>query len=832
MRMNRTLLVMLMVCSTVGYEHLPLLAQQNEHEDDIQVVEGLRQRRMFDLASQLVQKKLSDSEINPTHQVQLQLELIRTLVAQAIATPLAERAAIWQQVAQTINEFRVANEDHPRQILIEVQQALTHQTRGNLLVQEIAAEMGGPAEKDQALLELRNASRQIKQIESEIDRMLPEQRGRRLGDHELSGEQLLNLRRNMGFQEARTLLIKAQLYAPDDRLNRLDTLNLVSRRLEEVLNQSNPDQPLWWQAQINEMKCYTLLGNHAAADSVLRELPLKRLPASQAAPLLEQKIDAVVASGQTENASSLLGEIQQANTTSPTLQLSILRLYMHLAKTAADKTTGSKWQQTAAQWTQAIETANGPYWGRRAELILIGPSGSGQAGTGTGSPAEMNTDVAILLRLGDQAVRKNNLQDAIRAFEKAATEAQKNGNAEQALVANVRLSQVHESNKNHQLAADVLITAALKNAPLPTAPAAHLRGCWNWAQFAGQDKSRRAEFVQLLDQNLKTWPAAKTADQARLWMGGYYQSQSDWPEAINAYLEIDPQSVSAVEAYRQMANCYSRFRGSHEGNDPQTGRLAQQIIDRFPTPTEPPQMAVLLLAEVGLTSGKLTLEQVTQMLNQFIETSDDQQLQAKQQAQAWRVVALSLNPETISQAKAALAELPNQAALLQLCGSALQRSEAFAAAGQQTNLADLKWVLANKGLSASGDGPAKTYWQLEQARALQQLGREDEAITLLKQLAADKPKSQEIQLRLGRSLTKTAPGSDETLRQWRRIAAQAKPQSDAWFEAKLQVATTLAASGQTEKALGLLNYMNAIPPGWQQSGLKSEFDQLRAQLNK
>lgn len=299
MRANRILLVILMACSPVGYGHLPLLAQQNDNEDDIQVVEGLRQRRMFDLAKQLVQKKLSDPEINPTDQVRLQLELIRTLVAEAIATPLAKRAAIWQQVEQTIDEFRVANKDHPRQILIEVQRALTHQTRGNLLVQEIAAEMGGPAEKDQALLELRNASRQIKQIESEIDRMLPEQRGQRLGDHELSGEQLLNLRRNMGFQEARTLLIKAQLYAPDDRLNRLDTLNLVSNRLEEVLNQSNPDQPLWWQAQINQMKCYTLLGNNAAADSVLRELPLKQLPASQAAPLLEQKIDAAVASGQT-----------------------------------------------------------------------------------------------------------------------------------------------------------------------------------------------------------------------------------------------------------------------------------------------------------------------------------------------------------------------------------------------------------------------------------------------------------------------------------------------------------------------------------------------------
>ena len=256
------------------------------------------------------------------------------------------------------------------------------------------------------------------------------------------------------------------------------------------------------------------------------------------------------------------------------------------------------------------------------------------------------------------------------------------------------------------------------------------------------------------------------------------------------------------------------------------------MIDHFTSDRAPPPIAILLLAEVGLTSGQLTSEQVTDLLNPFIDQANDEQLADKQRAQAWQMVALSLRAETADQARSRLADLPNQPALLQLGGTALEKSEAFADPGQQTNIADLKRILADKALSTVEDPAARTYWQLEQARALQQLGQEDEAIKLLEQLAREKPKSQEIQLRLGRSLAQTAPGSEATLRQWRRIAAQVKPRSDAWFEAKLQVATALAAAGDNSKALDMLNYMKAIPPGWQESERKADFDQLWRQLKE
>ena len=832
MRMIQITLSVLLMSVLIGEIKQPLRAQSQDIDDNLEVIAGMRQRRMFDLAEQLVQQTLSDKELNPTDQVRLQLSWIRTLIAKAVATPLAERDSVWQQLEQKLLEFRTANGDHPRQILMDVQQALTYQTHGNLLVQEIAAEIGGPVEKDQALVQLRNASRQIKQIESEIEQMLPQQRGRRLSEHELSIQQLLNLRRNMKFQEARTNLIKAQLYAPDDRLNRLDTLNLVSNRLEEVLKQSNPDQPLWWQAQIQRMKCFTLLGNNAAAKNVLNELPVKQLPASLAPQLLEQQIDAVVATGKIDNVQTLLNAIQTTDRSSPNLQLSILRLYMLLAKTATDGTAQGQWQKSASQLTQAIETINGPYWGRRAELVLIGPSQGSPSTTNPDSDLGMNSDVATLIRVGDQAVRKNNLDDAIRAYTKANREAQKNGNAEQALLASVRLSQIHESTKDHQSAADVLIAASLNNKPLPMASAAHLRGCWNRAQLAKENPAEADLFVTLLDQNLQTWPESKTANQARLWKAGYYQSKSQWPQAIEVYLQIDSTGSQAVEALGQLAYCYSQFRRKHNGKDVTTKKMGQQIVDRLQTVATPSQATILLLAEVGLSSATLDTAQVIAMLDQFIASAPDTELETKQQAEVWRIVALAMQSTTTAQAKESLTELPNQASLLQLCDKGFRLTETFATLEQQDEIAELKLIVANKALSISQNKNTQSYWQLQQARALQLLGKQDEALTQLRKLAAEQPKSLEIQLRLGRSLTQTASESDETLQQWRRIAAQAKPQSAAWFEAKLQVASTLAAQKQTEQALNLLNYMNAIPPGWKQSSLKSEFDALLRRLKQ
>lgn len=832
MQVNRFLLAMLFTwLAAIGSG--PLAAQKSNIADDIPVIQGLRQRRMFDLADQLCRQYLSNPELDATQRVQWQLELIRTLLAEAIATPLAERAAVWQRVDLAITDFLTTYPDHPRKLLIEVQEALAHQTRGNLLVQEIAAEIGGPAEKDKALVELRNASRQIKQVESEIDRLIPAQRGRRLGEHELSVDQLLNLRRNMRFQEARTNLIKAQLYAPDDRLNRLDTLSLVSDRLSEVLRQSNPDQPLWWQAQINQMKCYTLLGDNAAAEAVFRELPLKQLPADQAVPLLEQRTDAAVASGKTDNITELLTAVQQNGSSSPTLQLSILRLYMHLAKQASDPAVRSQWQGVASQLTQTIETTNGPYWGRRAELILIGPTVSSSPNDVTGVRPDMGTDFNLLIRVGDQAVRKANMTDAIRAFKNAAAVAQKKGNAEQSLIASVRLSQVHESHKDHQLAAEVLIAAALENPRLPLASATHLRGCWNWAQLSQQDKSQAPKFVELLAQNLQTWPQAKTADQARLWTASYYHSQSDWSQAIAAYLQVNMEGVHAVEACRQIAQCYSQFLKIYRPNEPETRELAQRIMKRFPNPVDLPRPAVLLVAQVGLSSNTLPVEQITTMLKQFIQSASDNELDAKQRAQAWQIVGLAMQSTTLAEAKISIEELPNDLILLYLCGMGLQQAEPFIPPEQIANVAALKLLLAAKALAATPQGPSsQTYWLLEKARALQQLGEDTQAVELLRKLSLEKPKSQEIQLRLARSLSKIEPGSEAALQQWRRIAAQVKPQSTAWFEAKLNVAKTLAAAGQDQKALEMLNYMNAIPPGWTRSPLKAEFDKLLVRLKQ
>ena len=68
--------------------------------------------------------------------------------------------------------------------------------------------------------------------------------------------------------------------------------------------------------------------------------------------------------------------------------------------------------------------------------------------------------------------------------------------------------------------------------------------------------------------------------------------------------------------------------------------------------------------------------------------------------------------------------------------------------------------------------------------------------------------------------------TSRALRQWRRIAAMARPRTELWFEAKLQVAQLLVSGGQPGEARKLLEFIRAVPPGWNNSPLAGQFEQL------
>jgi predicted Zn-dependent protease len=116
------------------------------------------------------------------------------------------------------------------------------------------------------------------------------------------------------------------------------------------------------------------------------------------------------------------------------------------------------------------------------------------------------------------------------------------------------------------------------------------------------------------------------------------------------------------------------------------------------------------------------------------------------------------------------------------------------------------------------------------AESLVAAGRAGEARKLYESLASQHPHDSRIQEGYGELLLAANDPADReaALRQWRIIAQRARPRSELWWRAKHNVAQLHLKSGDREQAAQLIRYLQAIPPGLDDSPLKQELlDLLR-----
>jgi tetratricopeptide (TPR) repeat protein len=127
---------------------------------------------------------------------------------------------------------------------------------------------------------------------------------------------------------------------------------------------------------------------------------------------------------------------------------------------------------------------------------------------------------------------------------------------------------------------------------------------------------------------------------------------------------------------------------------------------------------------------------------------------------------------------------------------------------------------------AGADSENQTELRLRQAAIWESAGELDRAIETLEALAKELPRRLDVQLRLARALAQSPQKPAEALAQWRKVSAGVRDRSDEWYEAKYQVARLLLESGQKAEAKKLLDYLSVVPPGWNDSTWKQQFDAL------
>ena len=846
------LLGWILIFSILGSSCLAIAQDQieveNKRNDDSKLLDGLRRRRLFESAEYYCRDQLAQSNIDPTSQVLLVVELMKTQTAKAVLTEIGNRDSEWRAVATTAAEFLQSNPAHPRKFLVQVQLALSHIAHGRLLRQELDADMAGKTTRNDALAQLKTARTLLGSLRREISNAIPNQRGRTLTEHELTSAQLLNLNNNIQYQLAVCNLNRAQLHEVADRLNRIDALNNVGQQLMEVQRSTSEGQPLWWKTKLGQIECLRLLGS--LSDSRRLAEAVSKL-ASQASnsihvSLLEQKVRLATELGDEQYSQSVMNDVNDLGIRTAQLDLALIELAINLAARSTSEARKLEWSTFASDLSGSIERTYGGYWGRRADLILIAATGIATDRTedGTslaGNPSNSGTNngnLNLLIRLADEAARKQLWDDAFKAYDRAAQLALSVKAYEQALKMDVRAGKILEKKGKHVQAAQRLTTAAIRNDQLALAPSAHLVGCWNSAKAMKTDQpQQRRDFQELLLEHIRRWPSATSADQARVWLAREYQSEKKWELALKTLLPVANDSPHLKSAIEQAVSSLKQVLHDMRESGNLTASKFKQLIEMLSKRRELLQSVDPLASRLLLAEAELDLVYGSRWPDSSlvaslipIESSSDESLANNARA----IHAVSISVEERENAKNLVAQIAHDESALRLCERCLaavsddpQRKNRLDGVNE-LRLAVCEHALALPAIQKTENEANRTSWMIKQSAALDALERYQESIVVLTELESKYPRNAGVQMQLGRAFSRQFANQDSKipLDKWRRIANRLKPHSTNWYEAKLEVARLLCESGDLETARKLLKYIQVTPPGWENSPLKPEFEKL------
>ena len=343
-------------------------------------------------------------------------------------------------------------------------------------------------------------------------------------------------------------------------------------------------------------------------------------------------------------------------------------------------------------------------------------------------------------------------------------------------------------------------------------------------------------FVTLLNEHLKLWPQTESANQARFWLGNHLQTEQQWEQALAMYAAVQPTSPLFPDALKQTVRNAERHLASlssaHQRTTFANQVLAQlQEIQQQTSPTKPANLHALLAnIEMGTRYSQQEPMSWIQPLRQAIANCNDPNLRSS--AQAWLLALEAFNPTPQQPSEPLLTSIQQYPALLKTAEQAIADIGQHHPALVTEQAHTIRQTIIESALHLPLSQTESTAWLSRKANALQAAGRDTEALSVLEELEKQHPRNAKIQLQIARLLTRAhqADSPQKPLIHWRRLAAQLKPHTKNWYEAKYHVALLLEKSGQKADARKLLEYLQAIPPGWDNSAFKNKFEQLLLSL--
>jgi tetratricopeptide (TPR) repeat protein len=805
-------------------------------------VAGLRERGLYQLADEYGSEQWRRADLSDRERADLAIQLALVYTEHALASPPQARDALWSKASAICAALEDKWPANPRRPLVEVQRALVSLARGELAREESTA-ADALASDSAAIEHLRSATRGLDQISEKVAQQLIELRLGPPADASpdaLTSRELESLEVNIAFQLARAQRQLGLCY-PQRSADRDNALLQAVARLTPLAQRKEADE-LAWNARVELAACLRDLGRLQEAQKMLHIWTRESAPADIAARLSAEDIRVLIAAGELFRAQEKAQQALRKHSGEGELALAAVEAELALWHQSAQ----SSGRRDSSQFTAMITTVrerHGPYWGRRAQLLV------GSVLASTNESGTEPQDAAALLIAAKHLYGTGRIEEAVANYDRAAQQLGKQGKLDETFTASMTAAAIERGARRFAAAAKRYRQLALKMPANARAAEAHQLAILCTAEQARDSPPADwpaigADYEQLLQEHLVQWPDASSSDAVRFWSGKLLAARANWSAAIQILVQVRANTEHYAQSIELVCDCYER---QLEQLEEQTGDETEQrqatLLAAATKHLQPvitgaenrwPARWTNLQHETAISLARLHLRftigpspYAERLLRAVVEapapSDNDSPQEWQATAQPLLVVALARNGK-VDEASASVAELADTPAaslveMLKAVEAILTRAP-HASDGQQElgriMLVVLKHLDAR---SAEVDAGMQAAILEYHAIALAAAGDRPAAIALYAQLLAQSPNDGELQEHYARLLAASESAAElrQALSSWHVVEWRSRRGGPRWRRARQARIELLHRLGESEEADKLLRLTRLLYPDWDSS---------------
>lgn len=809
--------------------------------DEERYLEALRERRLHRLAESYCQEQLARTDLSPRRRAALVIEMSRSFVSHALATPMASSDPLWKQAAGVVDSFAQGEPEGAFSLLAELQSAEVRLAHGEALAEQVQGSGVDDAAREAPRRELREAIERFAKVQTrlaELQRRAPNTRAAGAPDVLISGE-LRAIDKHVRFEQARALMRQAGTYGRGTP----DWTNSLTQALELLapLAQIATTEPLGWRSRVMQVECLRLAGDTNEARRRLGLLGDLNPPREVRLLAKAEELRLAIATRRLDDLETVLVDAARLKNPPPELDLALLEAHLMLWQDAArrrDEQKANSWRAAAEQLLAEFEARHGAFWRWRAEGLLVSMIGR--------SPQA--ADPAVLARVADAYYSQGRMDEALATYDRAREVVEKRQDTSAAFELAYKAAALEHARDAHRPARERFRALALASPDNEKSPEAHLLAIFHAAQelkLAGSDTdattAAQEVYVALVEEHLAQWPSSPTASDAAWRLGRWHDHARQWEAAIAAYRRVAADHARFAAALEAIGRSYTQLIAELTERGETSTDVATSAGDFFASvatggsgrlPAEfdaARRMAALWAARFWIGQLQGNYDRAAQLLT-AASSGGGVPLQWRSEAVPLLIVALAAQGqhEDAQRLVGEMGSASTAETLAMLEGLAKIASSAPADTSAAIATIEIEAARQLRTRRAELDERARRRVDLLEAGALAAVGRDDEAEKLYRALVDAHPDDGDVQEQFADWLAARSDEASlrEAMRRWGEIDRRSRPGSERWFRAKYSLAAAYHRLGDDGLATRLIKVTQTLYPSLGGPELNARFQKL------